>query len=93
MPIYRLKISIQNKNIAIISIRLCVSICISSHGVGEGTEVTERSGLASRGWPAELHRYIGNREVGNVMVVVVGDGEGRRRGGGEGVEVCVALGV
>ena len=30
MPIYRLKISIQNKNIAIISIRLFVSICIST---------------------------------------------------------------
>ena len=30
MPIYRIKISIQNKNIAIISIRLFVSICIST---------------------------------------------------------------
>ena len=30
MPIYRLKISIQNKNIAIISIRLFVLICIST---------------------------------------------------------------
>ena len=33
MPIYRLKISIQNKNITIISIRLFVSICISTGDV------------------------------------------------------------
>ena len=32
IPIYRIKISIQYKNIAIISIRLFVSICISSNG-------------------------------------------------------------
>ena len=30
MPIYRIKISIQNKNIAVISIQLFLSICISS---------------------------------------------------------------
>ena len=50
--------------------------------MGKGQRSLKGQALASREWPAELHRYIGNREVGKVMVVVVGDGEGRRRGVG-----------
>ena len=52
-------------------------------GWGQGQRSLRGQAVASRGWPAELHPNIGNREVGKVMVV----------GGGEGVGVCVALGV